>query len=703
MGVFKRLTNMIFSRARYWLWSIPNTKYSYSKEVGDGLRSSVIVAVLFWIMRRFSEAKMIVEKDDELEPDHELVELMRRPNEFYSGRSLRAAMSLSYNLDGNAYAIKIRNSQLKPVALWYVPHWMIEPHWPGDSNNNIFIDYYSYYVDGVEHKLDPEDVVHVRFGLDPKNTRKGMSPFKALLREIYTDDEAANFTASLLRNFGIPGLIISPDSDEYEMAEGTPDEIKAFFKTKFNRDRRGEPLIMRGKTKVEQFGFDPKSLDLGRLREIPEERVCAVLGVPAAVVGFGTGLQQTKVGATMKELRAAAYDDCIIPMQSTFGDELDVQLLNEFETERGYHIAWDMSDIKVLQEDENERAKRFIGLVEASMITVSEARQELGLEVKPEHEVYLQKINITRVPVTETIPEPTSSEPLSADGVEVIPTNGDGKNMKLYTMFVKQAWRQKLITELLKEWFRLTDVWVPELTKSFKKLGKGARSAWDQMVEDQGITAEMLRSQTPEQKQMSDDVYADLVSGAVPSEEYVGYERQYLRVGSATFDMVETITGLGVHLEDVNEARIAASGGTRRGLLDLTRQTKDAVAKAIAEGRALGEGPPGIAARIESQVAAGPWSTPEIRARVISRTETKYAQNISSIEAYKSIPSVTQIQVVDAQLGETDDFCMSIDGAIVSFEEAESLAIEEHPNGTRSFTPVVGERSHVTEGVEELV
>ena len=76
---------------------------------------------------------------------------------------------------------------------------------------------------------------------------------------------------------------------------------------------------------------------------------------------------------------------------------------------------------------------------------------------------------------------------------------------------------------------------------------------------------------------------------------------------------------------------------------------------------------------------------------MIARTETKYAQNVSSVQAYKEADSVGAVQVYDALLGETDDYCICIDGAIVSFADADMLMNTEHPNGTRDFGPVFGE------------
>jgi hypothetical protein len=59
--------------------------------------------------------------------------------------------------------------------------------------------------------------------------------------------------------------------------------------------------------------------------------VSAALAIPAAVIGFGTGLQQTKVGATMREMVKLAWQGGIEPNQAIMADELDRSLLPEFQ------------------------------------------------------------------------------------------------------------------------------------------------------------------------------------------------------------------------------------------------------------------------------------------------------------------------------------------------------------------------------------
>jgi HK97 family phage portal protein len=331
---------------------------------------------------------------------HPVTQLLRfptsspdNPGGFYSGTLLWMATIASWVLDGNAYWLKVRSAAGRVVQLWYVPHFMMEPRWPMDGS--MYISHYDYMINGRVEKVLPSEVIHFRNGLDPENPRKGRSPLSAVLREVYSDDEAARFTASLLKNLGIPGVILAPDvqaagSAQFKLSQEAADNIKTKFKETFGGDNRGEPMIMSGPTKVVTFGFSPKDLDLSVLRDIPEERITAAVGLPAAVVGLGAGLAQTKVGATMHELRDQAWQSNLIPTQRIFSEEIQTQLMPDFETDLIVNeFGFDLSHVKVLQEDQMKLAERWARLVSAGIAKRKEARSAFELPSGPEDDVYL--------------------------------------------------------------------------------------------------------------------------------------------------------------------------------------------------------------------------------------------------------------------------------------------------------------------------
>jgi len=383
-----------------WSFGVPaGTKFNYAGEVGNGLGSSVLVALLSWLMRTFPEAPVVVERRDEDQWKqvfaHEMAAKISQPNPFYSGRVLWMATVMDFAF-GNAYWLKVRNGFGEVTELWWVPSALMRPIWDPEKPN-VFIDHYEYNVNGVNRPIDPNDVVHFRFGLHPDNMRLGYTPLAALVREIYIDDQASNFTASVLRNLGIIGVVVAPKPGERIPADKMR-ETKDYLQQNFSGDKRGQGLVFSNPTDVNVLQYNLQGFDLGPIRDIAEERCSAALGIPAAVVGFGTGLQQTKVGATMRELIQQAWNGCIMPMQAILAEELDRSLLPEFQKNTGlFRSQFDTSDVRALREDEKEQADRLSNLAVKGIITLAEARHGLGFDVKPEHNVYYRPTTVVAV------------------------------------------------------------------------------------------------------------------------------------------------------------------------------------------------------------------------------------------------------------------------------------------------------------------
>lgn len=378
---------------------------NYATLVGDGLQNSIVAACVMWMARTFPEAPPAMWKVDpdtnirQRTPRHPLVRLLMfptaepgKPGGWYGGRLLWMATIVSWVVDGNAYWIKVRSAAGRVVQLWYAPHWMIEPIWPLDGSK--YISYYQYRVGSQSVPIDPNDVVHFRYGLDPDNPRKGRSPLTAVLREVYTDEEAARFSASILNNLGLPGVILSPakGSPAPRTSQSDLDATKAKFKEEFGGDKRGAVMVMGGPTDIQQFGFSPQQLDLSQLRNVPEERVTAALGIPAAVVGFGAGLQQTKVGATMEQLRDQAWQSNLIPSQGILGGEVQTQLVPEFETDIEMNqFGFDLSHVQVFQDALTKKATMWRTLTDGKIAKRIEARAAFDLPIDlVEDDVYIE-------------------------------------------------------------------------------------------------------------------------------------------------------------------------------------------------------------------------------------------------------------------------------------------------------------------------
>ena len=674
---------------------LARTSFDYRKAIGDNLDSSVVTAPVQWVQRAVLEARLIVQKVDtdgaeSALPSHPMLALAARPNEYYDGKSLLMATILSFLIDGNAYWAKVRNGNGRVVELWYVPHWLISPFWENSSDN--FIEYYRYSPGGSSdwEKLAIADIVHFRYGINPRNVRRGLSPIDGAIREIFMDLESSNFVATLLRNMGVPGAIISPSGS----AMPTPEDVEAtkrWFGASFGGDRRGSTLVMGAPTKVEQYGFNPQQMNMSEARDIAEERVCSSLGIPSAVVGFGSGMQQTKVGATMTELRKEAWHGGVLPVIKMLAGELSRSLLPEFGRSDSERVAWDTSDVPALQTDEAAESLRWSGLVSAGIATVAEAREAAGLPFDDSHRFFFHPFSA--IPV----PEGTSLDALAAGVEEPAPSVSQGgddgdADKALYSEMKARATRAqyqralRFLRRTERGQARLHEDFQKELLKFFNDLGD----------ESAKIAAPVLR-ENPDT--IVDEIIVDILISRI---EFTQADSRWIKIYAKHYNSVVRTTisasqdmglGLSTNAADGVARRLVETGGRRAGLVDVQGQTRKALFHAMAEGRALGEGADALAKRIAKFVTHGPFfQSIEYRSRLIARTETKYAQNVSTISV-AAHNNVNKFVTFDGRFGEPRSLPDHIarDGKIVSLDEAMELSEKEHPNGTLSFAPYFGE------------
>ena len=380
------------------------------EDLGDGLGNSAVVACINVLATSFAEPQLKVYKRSEQgkleQKSHPLEQLLNRPNEFISGSILSHYIVTSLAAHGDAFLMKVYDGQNNVVQL--IP--LMPNYVKVRGNTRELITHYEYHAvqkanlqeDYIE--IPRENIVHVRQGMDPDDHRRGFSPLRSVMRELAGDEAAGQFAVALLHNMAVPGVILSPKDDSMggptrEEAEG----IAQSFKSKFAGANRGAPMIMTGAMDVDVVSFTPEQLNLTALRRLPEERVSSVLGVPAILAGLGAGLDAATYNNT-RELREFFTEQKMIPMWSSVADELTHQLLHkDFENNNyDFFCAYDLDQVRALSEDKKEQVLTMNSGVQGGFVTISEARQALGLEVDNSHDVYLRPLNMVAVPEGET-------------------------------------------------------------------------------------------------------------------------------------------------------------------------------------------------------------------------------------------------------------------------------------------------------------
>lgn len=655
---------------------LPN-ETEYRNLIGDGSGASIVGAVVNWMQRTFPEAPLQVlrpstdgENDTESLPDHPMLERIEQPNDYYDDGVLWMGTLLSWVVDGNGYWIKIRSAAEKVVQLWYAPHFCIEPKAP--TLGEGYLDHYEYRPGrGQRYELRPQDVMHFRFGLDPANPLKGRSPLKEQLRELYSDEEAARFSAALLRNLGVPGLVITPGQGANLKSKEDRDTLKQAMTDRFGGSNRGKPLVLSAPVIVSQFGFSPEQMSLRDLRSIPEERVTAALGIPAAVVGLGVGLAQTKVGATMKELRELATEQTLVPTWRIFAKQLKKGLLPDFETDKRVGVAFDTSNVRVLQEDMDKLHERVRGDVQAGIVSVARAQGRLGYHVDESQNVYLRALNLLERPEGSSETGPG--------------TSGRG------TWGAKDATQAqlRLMVRLERGYVPLMERMAEALAPAFEELGQMAADAYEALKGRRDSQSKV----TLEDEQVAHLILASLRLTEFRDKRLGPIWAQHYRLAAdlALDSLSEFGVTLAVGARDRIAEMVVADGGTRLGLVDLAEDTRRALFQTLTEAREANLGAPATARRIREMVPGGRFvhAGPRYRAQMIARTEIRHAAQRGVLHTCDAA-GFQRYLVFDARLGPTDPECESVAGTEVDRAEAERLLDEEHPNGTRGIAPVAG-------------
>jgi len=613
-----------------------NTSFDYERKV-NGYQSAIIMACMRWIQRTFPEAPLMLSKRDtegswEEVYSHKMLDMADSPNPYYDGILLEMATLADFVLDGNAYWYKLRSAAGRTAQLWWLPSSTVEPKWPRDGT--AFLTHYDYRP-GAAAPLSilPEDIVHFRDGFDPSNIRKGMSPLKSLFREVFTDDEAANMTAALMKNLGIPGLVISP-AGAGSASTADAKELKQWFKDNFTGDKRGDPLVMSSATDVKPFGFTPKDMTLRELRRIPEERISAVLGVPAIVAGLGAGLDRSTY-SNYAEAREAAYESTIIPLQRIMASVIKRQFLREYETDlQSWKVGFDLSGVRILQEDENKKTERINSQVVGGVLKVKDAQKLAGVPVDDTQDFYLRPYNLMAV-TSGPAPEPSMTQDAKSERKQVL-FDEQVKETFWQGYAMKAENSEKAFIASLRQMF----------AKQQKEAIKNLRRR-DNLI-DQHQAQE-------DYKEIAAPVLTDLMAEAITNAQdfLEGHRKQESLASQAAIIWLRT--RIGWVAEQVGE------------------ETAHLLSVKLAEGFAQGEGIAPLTKRV--QEVFGFCS--KVRATRIARTETIGAAAQGTIISYKDA-GVSRVEFL-ASPDTHDCACVDLAGQEFPIDDSEGI-IPVHPN-----------------------
>ena len=560
-----------------------------------------------------------------------LGELLVRPNPHLTMAQLLGYLSNCLHVDGNAYWRKLRaGNDLtgNVVELWPISPSRIQPRTtePGD-----FISFYRYYVrPGVYEDLPPENIVHFRMGIDDADHRLGLAPLKRLLREVSSDEAATFYADTLLSHLATPGLYAEFDKDAPAIDQAQADELKRRIAALYGGGNAGSVGVGSPGMKLSQIGFSPEQMDLKVLHRVPEERIAAVLGVPAVVAGLGAGLDRSTY-SNFAEAREAFTEMKLVPTWRSIADTVTMALVPDFASSRDVVAAFDLDDVRALQADEDARAARLQVYVSAGILDTDEARAEIG--------------RAPRSPERPADAAPGGAPPATRSRAPLA------------------VLRRKSLDDLPGRYEALKDA---------------AEGDWESAL--RGFLDEQLRRVTRALRAGTDDADALVAEGEATLLGELLTPRQ-LALFEEVRGLVVAELGIEFEVDDALTREYLRSAGAN--IQGITQTTREAVRTALIEGQAAGEGIPQLAARLRELPAFG-----DARAVTVARTELGMSANAAALTNYRASGVVSAVTVWD---GDYDAECAAMNGRV--FPLSSPPALLQHPRCRRALAPVLAQEA----------
>lgn len=356
----------------------------------DASNNSIVMACVGWGMRNIVQAHAVVQAEGadgwDAIKGHPASDLVRNPqsrvpfNERTRLTGKRLSMAVAHQLmfDGNAYLHKLRGAGGQTISLEFLPSYAVTP--VGRTTAAGVVDYYRVNLsNGQSDKVDPTDMVHIQTGIDPANTLQGLSPLKAVMRQVMTDNEIAVYSHSVVKSPS-PGWMASMKAVKdgtYVLTEAEANDIAQALAAKTSGEKAGGVVVPTVPMDLEPLRMTPDQLAIDKLNKLPEERITAVFGIPAIVAGMGSGLERSTF-SNMKEAREAATEEFLIPMWTQMADAFTSELLPEFDKTGAQRFWYDTSDVRTLSEDADAIASRSEKLFGSNIINRAEARTMVG-------------------------------------------------------------------------------------------------------------------------------------------------------------------------------------------------------------------------------------------------------------------------------------------------------------------------------------
>jgi len=293
---------------------------------------------------------------------HQVVDFLKRPGRRMTWTKFVQKYLMHKLLTGNAYLLlNIPTFKTKIETKFLHPNRVI----PELRYGNIVYKYGS-------NMFSEEEIIHFSMpnpDEDETNELRGLSPIASIAKKVDIGNYSEEWMFRLLENGAMPAISVFSERPLTE-------DQRRFLKEQFQKEYMGpekvmKPLILEG-LKPLRMGFSPNDINFQPLQVGILRRVANVYHVPSELLGD----VEYKTYSNAKEAVKALYHWAVLPHLNELKEELNYRIVRQFGED--LYIDYDISGIEALSADLAELWERVGKAKDRTIITINEARRQLG-------------------------------------------------------------------------------------------------------------------------------------------------------------------------------------------------------------------------------------------------------------------------------------------------------------------------------------
>lgn len=311
-----------------------------------------------YILRRYKNSKGEMEEIF----IHPILDLLYKCNPFQTRSEFLRIAVVNKLLTGEAYWLKVRNSQGVPVELYNLRPDLVTV--VRDPNN--YIKHYEFNNGRKTVLFAREDVIAFR-NPDPMDPLRGISPLQPAKLRIETEEKASQYQRNFFANNARPDFLFVTD-------ESLSPEEREEMKESWNQEHRGGRNsgrfnILEGGLKYQQVSISQREMDYIESMKATRDDIMVAFGIPKGVITSDDVRYNNSQAAIVTFL-----SETVKPEMQYF-----VEVINEMLVIPDFGREYELFFEDPVPSDRDAKLKEYQAGVD-KWLTANEIRQEMGLE-----------------------------------------------------------------------------------------------------------------------------------------------------------------------------------------------------------------------------------------------------------------------------------------------------------------------------------